>query len=72
MTQKEYYHVSLSPYRAFVVQFYHDANVPTLPCTGRVEHVTSGQAARFQSLDALLTFMDRVLHEVDASYPEGR
>jgi hypothetical protein len=51
--------------QAFVVQF----------CTrlcgapswgGRVEHVASYQVARFHSLDELLTFMTRVLMEVEA------
>jgi hypothetical protein len=31
---------------------------------GRVEHVVSGQMARFHSLEELLTFMMGVLHEV--------
>ena len=30
---------------------------------GRVEHVVSGQAADFQSLDTLLAFIAQVLHE---------
>jgi hypothetical protein len=35
-----------------------------LPYEGRVEHVVSGQMARFQSLEELLTFMMRVLTDV--------
>jgi hypothetical protein len=31
---------------------------------GRVEHVVSGKAARFQSLDELVAFMREVLREV--------
>jgi hypothetical protein len=32
---------------------------------GRVEHLVSGQVARFHSLEELLTFMTRVLAEVE-------
>jgi hypothetical protein len=31
---------------------------------GRVEHVVSGQVGRFHSLEELLAFMVKVLHEV--------
>jgi hypothetical protein len=34
------------------------------PYDGRVEHVVSGQVARFHSLEELLTFMMRVLTDV--------
>ena len=51
--------------RAFVVQF--RTRLPGAPWwSGRVEHVVSHQAARFDSLDALLAFMTRVLTEVEA------
>jgi hypothetical protein len=46
--------VALSPERAFVVQF-------RGPSAGRVEHVRSGEAARFESREELLAFIDRVL-----------
>ena len=51
--------------QAFVVQF------RTRPCGtpswgGRVEHLVSHQVARFHALDELLTFMHRVLTEVEA------
>jgi hypothetical protein len=50
--------------RAFVVQFrawLTDAS----PCwEGRVEHLVSGQVARFRSMEELLVFMRRVLTEV--------
>jgi hypothetical protein len=35
-----------------------------LPYEGRVEHVVSGQATRFHSLEELLAFMLRVLADV--------
>jgi hypothetical protein len=50
--------------RAFVVQF--RASLPEGSPTyeGRVEHLVSGQEARFHSLKELLTFMIRVLTDV--------
>jgi hypothetical protein len=49
--------------RAFVVQF--RAQPPGAPARydGRVEHLVSGQVARFHSLEELLAFMIRVLAE---------
>ena len=52
----------LSVTRAFVVQLGADAVVEQGHLTGRVEHVISGQATDFQSLETLLTFMARVLN----------
>ena len=57
---------SLSPHRAFVVQFRAETDVGQGHCTGRVEHVVSGQATHFQSLEELLVFMGRVLASVRA------
>jgi hypothetical protein len=51
----------LSVTRAFVVQFRADAAVEQGHLTGRVEHVVSGQATDFQSLETLLAFIARVL-----------
>ena len=51
----------LSVTRAFVVQFRADTAVEQGPLAGRVEHVVSGQATDFQSLETLLTFIARVL-----------
>jgi hypothetical protein len=50
--------------RAFVVQL--RAQPPGAPFAwdGRVEHVISGQATHFHTLEELLTFMRRVLAEV--------
>jgi len=56
----------LSPHRAFVVQFRAETDVERGRCAGRVEHVVSGQAAHFQSLEGLLAFIARVLTEVRA------
>jgi hypothetical protein len=51
----------LLPHRAFVVQLREHADVARGQWTGRVEHVASGQAAHFQSLEELLAFIARVL-----------
>jgi hypothetical protein len=54
---------SLPATRAFVVQVHADAQVEQGQWQGRVEHLVSYQAARFQSLDELLAFMVKVLNE---------
>ena len=54
-----------NPNQAFVVQFRtRPRGAPSWE--GRVEHLVSSQVARFHSLDELLTFMTRVLTEVEA------
>jgi hypothetical protein len=47
--------------RAFVVQIHADAEVAQGQVWGRVEHIVSGQATRFQSVEELVTFMVQVL-----------
>lgn len=49
---------------AFVVQFRAETDLERGRFVGRVEHVVSGQAARFGSLEELHAFMARVLTEV--------
>jgi len=56
---------SLPTNRAFLVQFRTQLTGAS-PYEGRVEHVVSGQVARFQSLEELLAFMIRVLADVQA------
>jgi hypothetical protein len=56
-----------SPDHAFVVQFYAETQVEAGQLVGRVEHVVSGQVTHFQSLEALLAFLARVLREVQAA-----
>ena len=53
----------LSVNRAFVVQFQSDTAVEHGHLAGRVEHVVSGQATDFQSLETLLAFIAQVLRE---------
>jgi hypothetical protein len=54
----------LSPHYAFVVQFSAETQVEAGRLVGRVEHVVSGQAAHFHSLEALLAFLARLLKQV--------
>jgi hypothetical protein len=49
-----------------VVQFRVPPTGTTLCHEGRVEHLVSGQVARFLSLEELLAFMSRMLDEVQA------
>jgi hypothetical protein len=58
-----------APAQAFVVQFGRETALDTGRMAGRVEHVVSGKATRFQSLDELLAFMREVLHEVASTSP---
>jgi hypothetical protein len=56
--------------RAFVVQLYAGADVARGRIAGRVEHVVSGQAGHFDTLEGLLTFIERVLASLPAEPPE--
>ena len=58
---------SLPSDRAFVVQFHAEADIAKGLFTGKVEHIVSYQATYFDSLEALVTFMERVLaaHEAE-------
>ena len=57
---------SLPTNRAFVVQFGALPTGTSPPYEGRVEHVVSGQATHFHSLEELLAFISRVLTAVQA------
>jgi hypothetical protein len=54
-----------APEQAFVVQFGRETAVDAGRLVGRVEHVVSRKATRFESLDALVAFMTAVLREVE-------
>jgi hypothetical protein len=56
---------SLPAKRAFVVQVHADAKVEQGQWQGRVEHVVSYQATRFQSLEELLAFMVKVVSALE-------
>jgi len=55
--------VELPVGRAFLVQLASDCDPGGDGVRGRVEHVRTGEAARFQSLPELLTFMLGVLKQ---------
>jgi hypothetical protein len=63
MSQPSNHPGPLSVYGAFVVQFDTHTDVARGHLAGRVEHVVSGQAADFQSLEMLLGFIAQVLCE---------
>ena len=54
----------LSPQRAFVLQFYPETSISRKQFRGRIEHVLSGQATQFDSLDAILQFLEQLLSQV--------
>jgi hypothetical protein len=57
---------SLPTNRVFVVQFRAQPAGASSSYDGRVEHLVSGQVARFHSLEELLGFMVSVLADVQA------
>ena len=71
MKQESRGQTPLSPHWAFVVQFRAETDVEQGRFAGRVEHVVTGQATPFQSLEELLAFIARVLSTVRAKRPEG-
>ena len=71
MKQESRGQTPLSPHRAFVVQFRAETAVEQGRFVGRVEHVVTGQATQFASLEELLAFIARVLSTVRAKRPEG-
>jgi len=58
----------LLPEWAFVVQFRVGTDMKHGRMEGQVEHIVSGQATRFQSLEELLAFMLRILTTVRGAY----
>ncbi|HSF33591.1 MAG TPA: hypothetical protein VLK82_24370 [Candidatus Tectomicrobia bacterium] len=56
--------------RAFVVQLHAETEMARGRILGRVEHVLSGQAAHFDTLEDLLTFIEQVLTSLRAEPPE--
>ena len=56
---------SLPSNRVFVVQFRRQRTGAPAGYDGRVEHLVSGEVARFHSLEELLAFLRRVLADVE-------
>ena len=61
MPQQQTGNAPLSVHWAFVVHFRVSTNIAQGRIAGRVEHVVSGQATHFDSLEELLAFVARVL-----------
>lgn len=51
----------LTPERAFVVQLRAGTSLEAAAMSGRIEHVTSGRACLFESLEQARAFMEQVL-----------
>ena len=60
---------SLSPHWAFVVQLREGTALTPDALQGRVEHIVSGQATLFRSLEELRAFMEQVLTELGEKPP---
>lgn len=54
---------SLPAKRAFVVQVHADARIEQHDFKGRVEHLVSGEATHFDSLEELTAFIVQILTE---------
>jgi hypothetical protein len=61
----------LSVHRAFVVQFRAETDAAHGRVVGRIEHVTSGQTAAFQSWAEMQAFMVQMLIQMQAQPPEA-
>jgi hypothetical protein len=66
MPQQQTGKALLSVHRAFVVHFRISTSIAQGRIEGRAEHVVSGQAAHFASLEELLAFIARMLTMVRA------
>jgi hypothetical protein len=62
---------TLTPQRAFVVQFHIDTDMAAGRMVGRVEHVMSARSEHFSSMVSLLAFIEKVLCEVNTARQEG-
>jgi hypothetical protein len=58
---------ALPAWKAFVVQFSRDTGDLSGPCSGRVEHLSSGRRAQFHSPEELLAILGRLLDELGAT-----
>ena len=58
--------------RAFVIQLRQKGNLDVVEFAGQVEHVDSGRADHFGSVDELVTFMERTIAEVETEEAKKR
>jgi hypothetical protein len=61
----------MSTQRAFVIQFRPETDIEQGRLAGRVEHVASGEAVHFQSLEELLAFVTRMLLQEPPALSNG-
>lgn len=59
----------LPAWRAFVVQFSRQTEPATNSLSGRVEHLSSGRRAHFESSEELLAALCRLLQELGREEP---
>jgi hypothetical protein len=55
---------ALPAWKAFVVQFSRETEDFSRGCAGRVEHLSSGRRAHFESPGELLAILERLIHEM--------
>jgi hypothetical protein len=61
----------LPAWKAFVVQFNRETRPQGAIFAGRIEHLSSGRRARFESPEDLLAALDKLLAEVAVSASPG-
>jgi hypothetical protein len=66
MSASVHHHGPFPIQRAFVVQFAADTALSDAGMAGRVEHIVSGQAIWFHSLEELRTFITQILQTLTA------
>jgi hypothetical protein len=57
--------------RSFVIKFSSDTNPEEGRFVGRVEHVASGKTTRFESADALVSFLNDTLNKVRQEFEQA-
>jgi hypothetical protein len=57
--------------RSFVIKFSADTSPEEGRFVGRVEHVASGKTIRFESADALVSFLNDVLNNVRHEFEQA-
>jgi len=58
---------TLSIHRSFIIRLYPGADFDAGEISGRVEHVVSGEAGEFHSVEELLRFIAQLLRREDSS-----
>jgi hypothetical protein len=57
----------LSIHRSFILRLYRGVDLDAREISGLVEHVVSGEASEFRSVDDLLDFIGRLLRPTNPS-----